>query len=166
MVGSAVSIYQDTVVNVVDGKGRVSVPASYRKVLQARAGNAGEVVIGIHTNGKCLVGYDVQRLALLNARLEEDFAGTYDPAREAEREKLARQLNARTQTLKIDDQGRLLLPASFRAIAAIGERAVFVTGGSSFQIWSIERAKAELEADTPGLASMIDEQEAVRAVRK
>jgi MraZ protein len=159
-------MYQETVVNVVDGKGRVSIPASYRKVLQARAGNAGEVVIGIHQNGKCLVGYDVQRLALLNARLEEDFSGTYDPVKELERERLARQLNARTQTLKIDEQGRLLLPASFRSIAGIGERAVFVTGGSSFQIWSIDRAKAELETDTPGISGMIDEQEVVRGSRK
>jgi MraZ protein len=163
-----VTIYQETVVSWVDGKGRVSIPASYRKVLLARSGSATELVIGYERKGKCLVGYDVQRLAALNAKLEEDFPDSYDPAREAERARLALALNARTRTLSVDDAGRIILPQSFRDFANIraDDVAVFVSRGSRFEIWNATDAKADLEPEAPGIADIIIELEQPYAARR
>ncbi len=159
--GLGLSIYQETVVSLVDGKGRVSIPASYRKVLQARSGNAGEVVLGYQKKEKCLVGYDVQRLQVLNAKLEQDFPDSYDPAREAERARLALALNSRTRTLALDEPGRVILPQSFREFAKIStdDLAVFVSRGSQFEIWNVAAAKSDLEKEAPGIADIIAELE-------
>ncbi len=147
--------------SLVDGKGRVSIPASYRKVLQARSGSSGELVLGYQRKDKCLVGYDTQRLALLNAKLEQDYPDAYDPVRDAERARLALVLNSRTRTLSLDEPGRVILPQSFREYAKIeaGGLAVFVSRGAQFEIWNVSAAKKDLDTEAPGIADIIAELE-------
>jgi MraZ protein len=151
--------FQETLVSLVDGKGRVSIPAYYRKVLQARSGTSAEVVIGYWRKGKCLIGYDKRQHQKLNAQLEEKHQFAFDPEQDKERARLSLILNGRTRTFTLDEPGRVILPQSFRDHAGIAleEPAVFVPRGSHFEIWNVADAQADLEAEATGMSDFIAE---------
>ena len=139
-----------TFVNRLDQKGRVSVPAPFRMVL-AREGQEGVY---------CYPALDQQAIDAGGARLQEAIAKRLDPFEtfSEDHEILSTAFYGESRILKIDPDGRVVLPEAFRAHAGIADNAVFVGQGFKFQIWEPERfaerqnaARAHLRSVTRGL---------------
>jgi transcriptional regulator MraZ len=120
-----------TFVNRLDQKGRVSVPAPFRAVL-AREGEDGLY---------CYPALDRPAIDGGGARLKQAIAdrlSVFETFSE-DHESLATAFYGESRVLKIDPDGRIVLPEEFRAYAGISDTAVFVGQGYKFQIWEPER---------------------------
>lgn len=139
-----------TFTNRLDPKGRVSVPAPFRAVL-AREGQDGLY---------CYPALDRAAIDGGGARLQQAIAArlsVFETFSE-DHESLATAFYGESRLLKIDPDGRVVLPDEFRAYAGIAEVAVFVGQGFKFQIWEPERfaerqreTRAHLRSVTRGL---------------
>jgi MraZ protein len=84
-----------------------------------------------------------------NALLQEIEAliARYSPYSE-EREQFSAALYSTSEILKIDGEGRVVLPESLKAHAQIADAVAFAGLGHKFQIWEPDRFRAELEEAT------------------
>ncbi len=120
--------------NKVDAKGRVSVPASFRSIL-TRDGFDGVF---------CYPSLDSQTLDAGGSSLIDEIHALLeglDPYSD-ERDELSLALFGESEILKIDQDGRVVLPPRLREHAGITDSAVFVGVGHKFQLWSPERFEA------------------------
>lgn len=127
----------------LDSKGRVSLPAAFRAVLEAD-GFAG-VFIHPALEQPAIEAGGNQLLATIDALI-----GRFSPYSEA-RDLLSTALYGQAETLKPDPEGRIVLPERFKAHAGIGSELVFVGLGEKFRIWSPQRFTAHLEEATSSL---------------
>ncbi len=120
-----------TYVNRLDQKGRVSVPAAYRQVL-AREGEDGLY---------CYPALDQPAIDGGGARLMQAIADRLDVFQtfSEDHESLSTAFYGESRILKIDADGRVVLPEEFRLHAGITDTAVFVGQGFKFQIWEPAR---------------------------
>lgn len=129
----------------LDAKGRLALPAAFRKILQENGES--DLVITRHPDLPCLVAYPQTAWAELEGRLEamEDFDEGY--------EALLHLLVAEAHDCSLDKLGRVILPAEHRAHAEL-DREVWVAGAlKQFRIWSPEHYEAhsaELRKQRPG----------------
>ena len=124
--------FVSTFTNKIDAKGRVSVPASFRAVLE-RDGYAG----GIY----CYPSLDAPALDAGGERLAgkiDALLNDLTPYSE-ERDELSVALYGDVQVLSIDGDGRIVLPEGLRQHAGLQNRVAFVGLGDKFQIWEPER---------------------------
>ena len=138
--------------NRLDAKGRVSVPALFRAAL-AREGSEGLY---------CYPALDQPAIDAGGARLKSAIAerlGVFETFSE-DHETLSTAFYSESRLLKIDQDGRIILPDAFRAFAGIADIAVFAGQGFKFQIWEPERfaarqkaARAHLQSVTRALGS-------------
>jgi MraZ protein len=114
----------------VDQRGRVAIPAPFRAVL------AQEGADEVH----CYPHLDYDAIEAGGARLVEEIKGIVgrQPAGSQEREALEIVYFGECEKLKIDPDGRTVLPKRLRDHACITETAVFVGLGNKFQIWEPE----------------------------
>jgi MraZ protein len=120
--------FVSTVVNKLDAKGRVSIPASFRQILAAQN------LRGIY----CIPSFahpviDAFGETLLS-RFQERLQ-THDPLFSEDYDAQAQAVLGNTQFLNFDDEGRVRLPDDLIAHARIAERVTFVGLGQKFQIW-------------------------------
>lgn len=120
--------------NRIDSKGRVSVPATFRAILTKEGGD------GIY----CYPSLDApaldaggQRLVNQIGELLEELAPYGD-----EKDQLATALYGDSTMLKIDSDGRIVLPGEMRLHAGIDDQVVFVGLGGKFQMWEPSRFEA------------------------
>jgi MraZ protein len=128
-----VALFLSTYDNKVDRKGRVSVPAAWRPVL-SQNGFAGVVMFPSFKH-PALEGSDHGWIAEMGARHDE-LAPFSDEA-----ESLAL-VFADSHPLAFDPEGRISLPEPLMAHAGIADRAIFVGGGRTFQVWEPGRWEA------------------------
>jgi MraZ protein len=124
----------------LDAKGRVSIPATMRSVLNRDGFD------GLY----CYPALDRPAIdAGGNALMSEIEAliARYAPFSE-ERERFALALYGTSETLKIDGEGRVALSDSLKRHAGITDRATFVGLGHKFQIWEPGRFQSELAEAT------------------
>jgi MraZ protein len=130
-------LFLSTIVNKLDKKGRVSVPASFRSALEEEA-FAGVVLFrSLHL--PTLEGLGSGRLQQLSESLDghDIFAqSSHD---------LADSVFADAQMLGFDSEGRIAIPPAFLAYARINEQVAFVGRGATFQIWDYEAFKEHQE---------------------
>ncbi len=121
------ALFLDTHPNRIDGKGRVSFPASFRTALSAR-GSAG-VVLFQSLSHPVIEGWPAERMQALATSLDSlDVFST-------ERSELATAIFGSAQNLVIDKEGRCSLPRSLCDYAGITGEASFLGQGETFQIW-------------------------------
>lgn len=124
--------FVSTFENKIDAKGRVSVPAAFRAVLERDALRV-EGTLAIY----CYPSLDAPALDAggqrLTARIDELLAGLPDYS--DERDELSVALYGDVEFLKIDGDGRIVLPKELREHAGIGSKVTFVGLGEKFQIW-------------------------------
>jgi MraZ protein len=124
----------------LDAKGRISIPASYRAVL-ARDGFEGLYCHpaidrpALDAGGNAL-------LAEIEALIER-----YPPYSD-EREEFSAALYGRSETLKFDSEGRIVLTDTLKTHAQIADAVACVGLGHKFQIWEPERFRAQLAEAT------------------
>ena len=136
-------LFQGSALNGVDAKGRVSVPAFLRSVIERR-GDARTIVLAKHESFPCLSAYDPAYAALKHAKLERLFEkqeGDPDSALEYQQRNLM--AFAATEEVPYDSSGRVVLPPMMRRNGGIEDLALFLGAGETFQIWNPARFLAE-----------------------
>jgi transcriptional regulator MraZ len=124
--------FVSTIVNKLDAKGRVSIPAPFRQIL-AQQNLRGVYCIpsfatpALEAFGETLLAQFQERLKQYDALFSEDY--------DAE----AQAVLGGAQLLNFDDDGRVRLPDEFLAHAGITERVVFVGLDQKFQMWDPDR---------------------------
>lgn len=133
----------------MDKKGRVSVPASYRRVLAEGDPDGGnesgyQFVLVYSDRGKnCLEGYTIEGIEAIEEQIDEidEFSD--------EREYLENWLSGQSDYIPVEASGRCVLPERIReTIDLDAGEIVFLGLGSRFQIW----AKADYEAHKAALS--------------
>ena len=134
----------------VDAKGRVSIPAAFRRVLEEGDPDwkSGEqpnfVLIYGRQKGRCIEGYTINGIEEVEAEirsLERDSK---------ERKRREREMAAQSGDMKVDPNGRIVLSEDTRAAFGISDKAVFVGMIDKFEIWEPEayaKDQAALEED-------------------
>lgn len=122
-------MFKGTYRHRIDAKGRIPVPAAFRREL-AEAGPATVVVTPLD---QCLAGYPTREWA----RLEEQLVQL--PPFSAPAKALTRLVTSRAVDCDLDVQGRVLLPHSLRAAAGLRTEAVVIGVLNRFEIWAPER---------------------------
>ncbi|MCB2106823.1 MAG: hypothetical protein KDE14_03930 [Rhodobacteraceae bacterium] len=120
-----------TFVNKIDAKGRVSVPAPFRAVVQAKGMNA--VALYPSPTEACAEGCGMDRIDTLVDAMPDDFSPI------ARNNDMAEIILASARETPFDADGRVVLPEDFIAHAGLSERAAFVGKGRVFQIWDPDK---------------------------
>lgn len=132
----------------VDAKGRVSIPASFRRVLEANDPNWTEglnpelvIVYGDHRR-KYLECYTINAIDEVDDKIASMKRGS------RERQILARLFSGQSHQTSVDETGRLVLPAKLREKIGLSNEAQFISAGDTFQIWEPETYETEELAKT------------------
>jgi MraZ protein len=126
--------------NKVDGKGRVSVPASFRADLTSET-FAGVIAFPSPVHAGALDACDIGRMKSLSEGIDSfnPFSNEYGD--------LATAILTKSHRLPFDGEGRVILPQPLLQHAGITAMATFAGRGETFQIWAPEAYEAyELEA--------------------
>jgi MraZ protein len=131
--------FVSTFTNRIDAKSRLSIPASFRAVLE-RDRYTGAAGPGIY----CYPSLDAPALDAGGERLAQKIDGLLGglPDYSDERDELAVALYGEAQFLAIDADGRIVLPKDLRTQIGIDDgvaEIAFVGLGDKFQLWSPER---------------------------
>ena len=137
----------------VDAKGRVSIPATYRRVLESCDPNweAGKnpdfvIVYGDHRRNY-LECYTMEAIAEVDAKIDRLPRGS-EP-----RKMLERLFSGQSLPSSVDETGRIVLPQKLRQKIGLGDEAFFSARGDTFQIWKPETYEAE---ETPKTEAWLD----------
>jgi MraZ protein len=125
---SQLAVFKGTYRHKIDPKGRLPVPAAFRRDLA----EAGASTLVVTLLDQCLAAYAPADWA----RLEQQLAAL--PAFSAPVKALTRLLASRAADCDLDVQGRILLPPSLRAAAKLQREAVVVGVLNRFEIWPPE----------------------------
>lgn len=130
----------------LDSKGRVSLPAAFRAVLEAD-GHPG-VFLHPALEQPAIEAGGNRLLAEIDGLI-----GRFPPYSEA-RDLMATALLGQAEIAKLDPEGRLTLPERLKAHAGISQSLVFVGLGEKFRIWAPEKFTAHLEEATSNLRAV------------
>jgi MraZ protein len=122
--------FVSTFTNKIDAKGRVSIPAPFRAVLERDGYSVG----GIY----CYPSIDAPALDAGGERLAKKIDGLLAglPDYSDERDELSVALYGDVQVLTIDGDGRIVLPEALRRHAGLADQITFVGLGDKFQMWA------------------------------
>lgn len=146
-------LFNGSALAAVDAKGRLSVPAFIRAVVERRS-DAKAVVIGAHEAASCLIAYDRGyarnlHLEIERRRLIEEAAGADSLAHYAR----SRRTFGITEDVPYDGSGRIILPLMMRRKGRIEDLALFVGVGGTFEIWNPQLALESGDEDLRELAA-------------
>ena len=136
-------LFQGSALNAVDAKGRVSVPAFLRSVIERR-GDARTIVLAKHEAFPALSAYDPAYAALKHAKLERLLEKEEtSPDAQLDYEQRNQIAFAATEEVPYDSSGRIVLPPMMRRKGGIEELALFLGAGETFQVWNPKLFLAE-----------------------
>ena len=146
-------LFNGSALNAVDAKGRLSVPAFIRSVIERRS-DAKAIILGAHETDPCLTGYDRNYARILHAEnerrrlAEEERGGTLD-----DHYARARRMFGMTEDVPYDPSGRIVLPPMMRRKGKIEDLALFVGVGGIVEIWNPRIALVEGDKDLKEIAA-------------
>lgn len=116
----------------VDAKGRVALPAKFRKVLSK------DLVVTLELGDECAYVFETPDF---NKWVDKLFVDKFGEFKESDRVhvKLRRKLKGRARDVEVDSSGRIMLPAEVRAAAGIDKEVVIVGNTGRFEIWDAKR---------------------------
>lgn len=136
----------------VDAKGRVSIPARFRRVFEDgdpdwQPGRRPQLVIVYGTR-------DWTHLQLFTVLAMEDIDNGISalPRGSAERNLLENIYHGHAEETEIDGDGRLVLPQKLREKIGLADSAFFIAAGDSLKVWSpaaYEEEERRLESLVP-----------------
>ena len=145
--------------SVIDAKGRVSLPSSYRAVVAGNASAAGTdaaatVLLAQHALHSCLQGYDRSYQQVLFDRVKREremstrIVGGYD-------DDLSEEFGI-AEPVAYDAAGRMVVPNELREPAGLeaGSLVLFWGAAETFHIWNFDRFR-EAFADRPRMMAAI-----------
>ncbi|PZO67801.1 MAG: transcriptional regulator MraZ [Paracoccus denitrificans] len=128
----------------VDAKGRVSIPAKFRRVFEAgdsdyENGRRPQLVIVYgFADWKTLRLYTMEAIQGIDARIDRMQTGS------VERTYLETMMNGLSEEAEIDGDGRLLLPQRLREKIGLDDRAFFIASGEFLKLSTPEQHEADL----------------------
>ena len=123
----------------VDDKGRLKIPAEFRKIIEAKYGP------------DCFItSEDGARALIYPMAVWFDYHGRLAkvPSASQPKKKLLERLNYYGQTGAIDGQGRVLIPTILRSVAGIADDVVVIGNNDHLIVWNEERIQRRL-AENP-----------------
>ncbi len=141
----------------VDAKGRVSIPAPFRRVIEASDPDWNE---GLRPNIVIVYGGDNQHwLEVYTMKAIEEIDGQIEDMQRGSPERLWLEelMHGQSIEAQIDDDGRLTLPQKLREKIGLGNEAFFISAGDYFKIWRPETYQAEAGALTRRFAEQYPE---------
>ncbi|MGR3624124.1 division/cell wall cluster transcriptional repressor MraZ [Pseudophaeobacter sp.] len=132
----------------MDTKGRVSIPASFRRVVEAadpnwKSGENPELVIVYGDQRRnFLECYTMEAIEEVDAKIDALPRGSM------QRKMLQRMFHGQSFPTTVDETGRLVLPAKLRNKIDLEKEAFFIAAGDTFQIWKPETFEAEEQAES------------------
>ena len=151
-----VFLFMDTVINKVDAKGRVSLPADYRAIVKELST---EIVCYRSLSAPCIEGCLEETLDKL-ANVIEDATDFFSETQD----NLTNLIFGDARRFTFDSTGRIMLSEKLPKHAGITDTAVFVGKGRKFQIWNPQnwateeaRIRAEVMKNRPVLKVNKDE---------
>ena len=139
-------------IHKVDGKGRVSIPALFRRVLEDcdpdwKVGlNANLVIVYGGESQKYLEIYTQESINEVDEKISRLPRGS------KERRALEHIFNGRALPTQPDESGRLVIPQKLRDKVGISYEAHFKATGDTFQIWDPESSNERTETIEQWLA--------------
>ena len=127
----------------VDNKGRVSIPALFRKVIEAcdpnwKEGLSPELIIVYgDERRKFIECYTIEAIEEVDSKIDRLPRGSL------ERKTLERFFHGQSIPSSIDETGRLVLSSKLRERFSIEKEAYFIAAGDTFQIWSPQVFEAD-----------------------
>ena len=136
MIATGMERFVSTFTNKIDAKGRLSIPASFRAVLE-RDRYTGSTGLGLY----CYPSLDAPALDAGGERLAQKIDGLLGglPDYSDERDELAVALYGEAQFIAIDADGRIVLPKELRTRIGLTDglaEVAFVGLGDKFQLWA------------------------------
>ncbi|URD59658.1 division/cell wall cluster transcriptional repressor MraZ [Sphingomonas sp. KRR8] len=129
-------LFQGSALNAVDAKGRVSVPAFLRTVIERR-GDSRTIVLAKHEQFDALSAYDPAYAALKHEKLERLLEKQEtDPKAQLQYQQRNLMAFAASEEVSYDSSGRILMPPMMRRKGGIQDLALFLGTGETFQIWN------------------------------
>lgn len=123
----------------LDEKGRVQLPAAYKRELKRIETEI--LVLTTHISSPCLVAYPLVEWERFEERLAQ--LPQFEPSVTA----LRRLYVGSAIECAIDKQGRLLIPPTLREYAALERDAFWVGAMRTFELWSKTNWQAVVEAE-------------------
>lgn len=123
----------------VDDKGRLKIPAEFRKIIEQKFGP------------DCFItSEDGQRALIYPMPVWFDYQGRLSkvPSASQPKKKLLERLNYFGQTGTMDQQGRVLIPAVLRREAGMADDVVVIGNNDHLIVWNEERIQRRL-AENP-----------------
>ena len=146
------SLFLSTFTHKIDKKGRVSVPATFRAILNKSA-TKGFVAFRSPTLA-AIDGFAMENMEALASRIDGFQLFAEDQT------DLTASIFADADVLMFDGDGRVMLTEALRKHASVEESIAFVGRGPTFQLWNPGRfenyqqqARARLKVSRPRLAS-------------
>ena len=124
-------IFLSTFINKIDAKGRVSVPSSFRSVLE-ESGFKGMICYPSPVLDS-VEGCGFNRIKKLSDTI--DALGPFSKERSA----FSTSLIADSHQLSFDTEGRVILPNKLVEFASIKDQVSFVGMGETFQMWDPDK---------------------------
>lgn len=113
----------------IDDKGRVSLPAEFRRILGEHREQAVVLTNYVSDGARCLEGFSTRAWADFERKLREK--SRFSP----KLQKLENFYLSRVSECPIDGTGRVLLPAYLRAYAGIEKEVTFTSSIHGFRVW-------------------------------
>lgn len=125
----------------VDTKGRVSLPAKFRRAFseesQTEADDSIDLVVSLNPTGECLYVFTPDGFnKWVSSFFERD--GSFN-SRNVNHTAARSVLKSRAREIEVDSAGRINLTAAQREAVGIGKEAVFIGNTGYVEIWSPER---------------------------
>lgn len=133
--------------NKVDAKGRVSIPAPFRRVLEAgdpnwKSGdNANLVIVYGGKTRNYLECFTMDAIADVESRILRRGRG------DVRRKAMSTLYITQAVDASVDETGRLVLPKNLRDKIDLSGLAYFAGNGDTFEIWKPETHEAEMDAE-------------------
>lgn len=127
----------------VDGKGRTSVPALFRRVIESCDPDWSDgqrpnlVVVYGSESQKFLECYTMDAIDEIDLRIDRMKKGSI------ERKMMERRFHGHALPAQVLEDGRIMLPAKLRKKLELESKAFFIASGDHFQIWKPETYEAE-----------------------
>lgn len=137
----------------IDGKGRLSVPTRYRNACGMEDGAS--LVVTIDTEETCLLLYPAQNWQIIEDNLQKL------PSFDATTRRIQRLLIGHATDVRLDSNGRILIPPVLRDYARLDKKILMVGQSNKFEIWAEDiwedRRKQWLDDESTKLGQLPDE---------
>lgn len=115
--------------HAIDDKGRVSLPAEFRKALNKSNQESIVLTNFVSDGARCLEGYSLDSWKRFEAKLAK--RSRFDP----QVRKVENFYIARSAICQADSSGRIIIPSYLRSYAGIEKEVAFTSSSHGFRVW-------------------------------